>query len=220
MINNKLSKNAIKLLSATVAMSAILSGAPITAQAAEATPAQTTVQTKDLTKFDLLETWTYFSNPQGCPNPILVNNGNNTYTLVMYQGTQILFNVNNPAVQYPTSQVGIINYDDVCTIVSDFDELGLGDGEDYVKINDHSQLSLQGVSCGSAVINVGVWNGDIITDNVGWLPGYNITIGVFVIPAQAGAQTPVYTSLQQSVINGKAFAAAHQGEQIIGADWY
>jgi hypothetical protein len=220
MINNKLSKNAIKLLSATFAMSAILSGAPITAQAAEATPAQTTVQTKDLTKFDLLETWTYFSNPQGCPNPILVNNGNNTYTLVMYQGTDILLNVNNIAAQYPLSEVGIVNYEDVESVVSDADPLYLGDGSDWVKVNTYSQLALEGVSCGSAVINVGVWNGDIISGNIGWLPGYNITIGVFVIPAQAGAQAPTYTSLDIMAENGKAFAAAHQGEKIIGFDHY
>jgi hypothetical protein len=225
MINNKLSKNAIKLLSATFAMSAILSGAPITAQAAEATPAQAaTVQTKDLTKFDLLETWTYFSNPQGCPNPILVNNGNNTYTLVMYQGTDILLNVNNPTYNpadlYSSYEVGIVNYDDVCSIVSDTDDLNIGDGKDWINVNDNTQLSLQGVSCGSAVINVGLWNGDIFAENIGYVPGYNITIGVFVIPAQAGAQTPTYTSVQQSVINGKAFAAAHQGEKIVAADGY
>jgi hypothetical protein len=91
----------------------------------------------------------------------------------------------------------------------------LGDGEDWMKVNAHSQLSIQGVSCGSAVVNVGLWNGDIISGDVGWLPGYNITIGVFVIPAQAGAQTPTYTIGQMRSLKADAFNAVHQGEKII-----
>jgi hypothetical protein len=224
----KKNKKILKLLAATFAMSAILNGTQtaVVAQAAETSQTTTTAvaQTKDLTKFDLLETWTYFSNAAGNPDPILVNNGNGTYTLVMYQGTDVILNVNNPTYNpadiYSSCEVGIINFDDVCSIVSDSDDLNIGDGKDWMSVNENTQLSLQGMSCGSTVINVGLWNGDILSSNIGYLPEYNITIGVFVIPAQAGTQNPTYTLRQQSSIRDDEWNKLHQGEIGVGFGVY
>jgi hypothetical protein len=211
----------VKLMAAALAATTVL-GTQTVALAAEATTGANTTattvaaatQVKDPTKFDLTETWKFFSNRQGSPNPIIVNNGNNVYTIVMYQDQSIILDTINPTIGSALNAEGlyygpeIINRDDVESIASDSDVLCHGDGNDrYYGINLDNQLLLQGVSVGTTVLNVGLVGGDIFGD-YGVLPGYDtLTIAVTVLPAQAGAQSPVYTGLQQYSIKSKQDAA-------------
>jgi hypothetical protein len=203
-------KDAVKLMAAALAATTVL-GTQTVALAAEATTGANTTattvaaatQVKDPTKFDLTETWKFFSNRQGSPNPIIVNNGNNVYTIVMYQDQSIILDTINPTIGSALNAEGlyygpeIINREDVESIASDYDDLGHGDGKDHMGAYDENyQLFLEGVSVGTTVLNVGLVGGDIFGD-YGVLSGYDtLTIAVTVLPAQAGVQTPVYTGSQ------------------------
>jgi hypothetical protein len=214
-------KDAVKLMAAALAATTVL-GTQTVALAAEATTGANTTastvaaatQVKDPTKFDLTETWKFFSNRQGSPNPIIVNNGNNVYTIVMYQDQSIILDTINPTIGSALNAEGlyygpeIINREDVESIVSDYDDLGHGSGKDHTENLDY-QLFLEGVSVGTTVLNVGLVGGDIFGD-YGVLPGYDtLTIAVTVLPAQAGAQTPVYTGSQLNHIKAKEVGAAY-----------
>jgi hypothetical protein len=121
----------------------------------------------------------------------------------MYQDQSIILDTINPTIGSALNAEGlyygpeIINRDDVKSIVSDYDDLGHGDGDDHLGAYSlDNQLFLEGVSVGTTVLNVGLVGGDIFGD-YGVLPGYaTLTIAVTVLPAQAGAQTPVYTGSQ------------------------
>jgi hypothetical protein len=132
----------------------------------------------------------------------------------MYQDQSIILDTINPTIGSALNAEGlyygpeIINREDVESIASDSDVLCHGDGNDrYYGINLDNQLLLQGVSVGTTVLNVGLVGGDIFGD-YGVLPGYDtLTIAVTVLPAQAGAQTPVYTGKQLlSIKNAETWA--------------
>lgn len=224
-------KNALKLLAATFAMSVLLNASPVTAEAASVSAKSnttdtttTTAATIDTSVFGLTGTFVYRDNCQGCPDPVIVNNGNNTYTIVMYEGTVVKFDVNNPtydggSFKGTASEPMFVNYDDVSSIVTD-DDIRRESSNGSTENDATTELTISAVSVGSAVVNVGLWDGwtDDWDNYIGWTPGYNITIGVFVIPAQAGAQDPVYSYDELSMMKAEAFSKAHQGEVIVGLD--
>jgi hypothetical protein len=221
-------KNALKLLAATFAMSVLLNASPVTAEAASVSAKSnttdtttTTATTIDTSVFGLTGTFVYRDNCQGCPDPVIVNNGNNTYTIVMYEGTTVKFDVTNPTYdgvnKFTASIPTFVNYEDVCAIVTDEEESGTSSNGSTTR-DDTTELSISAVSVGSAVVNVGLWDGweDDWDNYIGWTPGYNITIGVFVIPAQAGAQTPVYTDSEIARMQAISHQNDHIGEVAVG----
>lgn len=214
-------KTVLSLFAAAVAVAMMLgSTEPVFAAGVDPVAVQQQLPAKDLTKFDLMETWHYLSNAAGNPNPAIVRNADGTYNIIMFEGTAIILDVNNPIYNDMYHQIGIQNYEETEAIVDEWDGLNIMDVEDSKAINDQHQLLLQGVSQGAAVINVGIWNGDIMTGG-NYEKGQNITIGVFVIPAQPGAQAPTYSHQQATDIacskNNEKFSGQANGT---GADGY
>jgi hypothetical protein len=125
----------------------------------------------------------------------------------MYQDQSIILDTINPTIGSALNAEGlyygpeIINREDVESIASDYDDLAHGSGKDRMGAYDENyQLFLEGVSVGTTVLNVGLVGGDIFGE-YGVLSGYDtLTIAITVLPAQAGAQTPVYTSKQLDMI--------------------
>lgn len=192
-------KTVLSLFAAALAVSMMLGAAtPIyAAEPNQIAAQQVQLPAKDLTKFDLLETWHYLSNAAGNPNPAIVRNADGTYNIIMFEGTAIVLDVNNPLFNDEWHEVGIQNYEETEAIVDDIDSLGIRDVVDQQSVNTSTQIMLEGISQGAAVVNIGIWNGDILTGDR-WEPNQNITIGVFVIPAQPGAQAPTYSHAQAS----------------------
>lgn len=205
-------KTVLSLFAAALAVSMMLGSVePVFAAGVDPVVVQQQLPAKDLTKFDLMETWHYLSNAAGNPNPAIVRNADGTYNIIMFEGTAIVLDVNNPVRGDEWQTISIKNYDEVESIVDEYDGIGITDVEDDNSINHKSQIVLYGISQGSAVVNLGIWDGDVFRGD-GFVKGQNITIGVFVIPAQPGAQAPTYSHRQAKNIE----TSAHDREKFAG----
>lgn len=217
-------KTVLSLFAAALAVSMMLGSAtPIyAAEPNQIAAQQVQLPAKDLTKFDLMETWHYLSNAAGNPNPAIVRNADGTYNIIMFEGTTVVFDVNNPNYTDDMHEVGIKNYDEVESIVDEVNGIDL-DYYDEQTINYNTQVMFHAESQGAAVVNLGVYNGDIFSKNgCQFEKGQNITIGVFVIPAQPGAQAPTYSHRQASDLSAWKTAEEKFGGKADGggADGY
>lgn len=151
-------KTVLSLFAAALAVSMIL-GYTTPVFAAEPVPPAAVQQlpAKDLTKFDLMETWHYLSNAAGNPNPAIVRNADGTYNIIMFEGTAIVLDVNNPIYNDMYHEIGIQNYNDlpsrlntagntVPSVIDDQDALAVLDVEDSQTINSQTQIMLQALS--------------------------------------------------------------------------
>lgn len=234
-------------------------GTQTVAQAAEVTKEQidkadiyTDTVLDESNQISLTGSWIYYSNEQGSPDPIIVNNGDNTYNIVMYDDTEILIETTDTARYYDDWGDGTIRYykyymDDLTPwVLGDdyYEEVKTEDGEVYGWVHDRSQdvvdfydgsgisknrkdleslmnvynsaecplsvIYLKGLAVGSVSMDIR-YQDDIYKqygDNM-FIKNCGITLNITVLPAQAGAQTPVYSDSQLDSIKAKEDAAAY-----------
>ena len=184
------------LLSAAVVTASSMSG--IKAYAAELPDAYNAAEVAeqvlaptvvDPTKFDFFGNCVLTHDKLGSPDPQIVNNGDGTYVIIMYVGQSVAFPVNNlwadmgldqwgnPRVGYPV----FINNNDFATLTADVGDFGLDTLSNFV---------IKGVAEGSTVVEVGV------KDAMENVVSNTVTVGLFVLPAVPGAQTPTLTQAE------------------------
>ena len=206
-------KNIIKMFSAALvlAMAVGSSSNPISAidnekavvYAAEVT--STLGQTKtfpvniDPMKFNLAGSWRYLANAEGNPDIQIAQNAPNMYTLVMYEGTAIIMDFNNPAFCQLYNGITFMNdylTDPSFEIVSHVDESGLLDGTDWLYEDMTHQMIIEAVKPGTVMMQVGVGNGNPYYVHDDWEPVEPISLAVIVVPRIPGAQEPTYSHRQ------------------------
>ena len=206
-------KNIIKMFSAALvlAMAVGSSSNPMSATdngkavvyAAEVT--STLGQTKtfpvniDPMKFNLAGSWRYLANAEGNPDIQIAQNAPNMYTLVMYEGTAIIMDFNNPAFCQWYNIISFTN-DDVLEpayeVVSHMDEIGLIDGTDCAYEDHTHQMLIEAIKPGTVMMQVGVENGNPYYVHDDWEPVEPISLAVIVVPRIPGAQEPTYSHRQ------------------------
>jgi hypothetical protein len=158
----------------------------------------------------------YFSNQQGSPDPVIVNNGDNTYTIVMYQDTELLLEVTDTARYTDTYGdgtvyncgygIGVVNEEDVWDVISCYEGINTYDRKDLTdisKVYDDincplSWLQVRGKSVGTVSAIIGYQESKPL--GVDYIKDCTVTLNITVLPAQPGAQTPVYNDSQLSYI--------------------
>ena len=151
----------------------------------------------DPMKFNLAGSWRYLANAEGNPDIQIAQNAPNMYTLVMYEGTAIIMDFNNPAFCQWYDKVGFANdylNDPIFEVVSDTDEIGLLDGLDFVDCS--KQMVIEAVKPGTVMMQVGVENGNPYYVHDDWEPVEPISLAVIVVPRIPGAQEPTYSHYQ------------------------
>ena len=208
-------KNIIKMFSAALVLAMVVgsSSNPMSAidnekavvYAAEVT--STLGQTKtfpvniDPMKFNLAGSWRYLANAEGNPDIQIAQNAPNMYTLVMYEGTAIIMDFNNPVYCRWYDQIGFTNdylNDPVYEVVSCMDEIGLIDGTDCSNEDMTHQMFIEAIKPGTVMTQVSVINCDPYTVHDDFEPVEPISLAVIVVPRIPGAQEPTYSHGQRS----------------------
>lgn len=236
-------RNLAKLTAAALAVTTVLSGTQTVALAAEATDTTTAVSTAAVSTIEysderidpsnqitLTGNWLYFSNQQGSPDPVIVNNGDNTYDITMYQDTELLIEVTDTAryteiwdgaPRYFKYGIGVVNDLEILNNIECLEGVDANEREDLTELkklyysaeSPVSCLWLKGKVAGKVTANIGYQASDLF--DVRYIRDCGVTLNITVLPAQPGSQTPVYTNHQLAMIkstqDAEAFAAEFAG---------
>ena len=182
------------LLSAAVVTASSMSGVTAYAEelpdaynAAELAEEVLTPAVADPTKFDFFGTCVTTHDTQGSPDPQIINNGDDTYNIIMYVGQSVAFPVNNLWTDMGMDKLGGPNRGKP-GFITDIDTSFVYYGFGYDVTEDRqNNFIIEAESEGSAVVEVG------ITDSLDNLVSNTVTVGLFVLPAVPGAQEPTLT---------------------------
>jgi hypothetical protein len=225
-----------KLMAVALATTTIL-GTPTVAQAAalsaeqiDAADIYTDTVLDESNQVVLTGNWYFNSNPYGSPDPVIVNNGDNTYDIVMYVGQELLVEITDTARKIVinddgTTEISKYNLADA-NISIDFDyavdsPLNLRDTKPDYTVNhvlDREDLvGLMGIyesaECPLSYIfmegkKVGTYTAplryqeDVYTENGDWLFIRNcgIILNITILPKQYATQTPTYSKSDKLAI--------------------